>query len=271
MNARWPVCVMISLILSACTAQVTQTPAPPPTPVTPSLTVQETPTVVFLTATLETTMPETATVPVTEQTATTQPSETSQPTATSGMVIATVDEGSSAGEPSPPPMPCQRPQNWVQYTVQRNDTLSSLGQRTGVGWQQIQAANCLAGVTIFAGQALYLPFIPQAPVVTHPPIADTLPAPGPGDPALVVNPESGPPGTQFTISIEDFEPNQTITVRVLYVPSFKVVYEQQSNVDAAGNRVEYYLSPADALSGDYTVSAFGAGKAASDDFTITAP
>lgn len=265
------ICVMCSIILSGCIAPATQTPAPPQ--ILPSVTtiVEASPTTIVMTATQATAVPETATEFMVEQTATVVLSETVQPTATSGMVMEIVGDSPPTLVSQSEPQPCQRPQGWVQYTVQRNDTLSSLGQRTGVGWQRIQSANCLAGTTIFAGQALYLPFIPPAPVVTHLPIADTPPPPGPGDPALAVLPPTGPPGTQFTISIEDFEPNQAITVRVLYVPTFTVVYEKQSNVDAAGNRVEYYLSPADAQIGDYTVTAFGAGKAASEDFKITAP
>ncbi len=43
------------------------------------------------------------------------------------------------------------------YTVAWGDTLSSIGQRFGVAWQDIAAANGVKGTTIYAGQTLLIP------------------------------------------------------------------------------------------------------------------
>jgi hypothetical protein len=174
---------------------------------------------------------------------------------------------------------------WVTYIVQPNDTLYSLGQRVGLDWVQIQQANCLPDTKIFVGQPLFLPFMPSPPntptaqpsplppavaTETSTPIP-TLPPPGPGSPTLTVTPEAGAPGTTFTIQIEDFEPNEAIIIRIIYVPTFAIVYTDNFVVDEQGKLVVNYISPKDALVGDYTVDALGASSTASGEFKITSP
>ena len=148
MKTRLSILLLLSLFLSGCGA--TAAPAATLVQSTPTaLAVQEpTSTVSIVTPTLDI-----ATMMVTEPSATAESTMTQQATATIAQLIMEVL-----------PEVCQRPQNWVAYTVARNDTLSSLGQRTGTSWQQIQSANCLTSTTIFAGQRLYVPFIPAPPV-----------------------------------------------------------------------------------------------------------
>jgi LysM repeat protein len=43
------------------------------------------------------------------------------------------------------------------YTVARGDTLSAIGQRFGIPWQNIAAANHINGTTIYTGQVLFIP------------------------------------------------------------------------------------------------------------------
>lgn len=61
-----------------------------------------------------------------------------------------------------PPPTCGPPANWVIYIVQAGDTLYSLAQRTGTTVEAIRQANCLTSNTIWIGQRLYLPTLPQA-------------------------------------------------------------------------------------------------------------
>lgn len=59
---------------------------------------------------------------------------------------------------SPSPTNCVHPLNWVWYTVQAGDTLSSLSRTTGVTVAQLQQANCLGTSTqIVTGQNLSVP------------------------------------------------------------------------------------------------------------------
>src|SRR5512138_2058167 len=52
------------------------------------------------------------------------------------------------------------------YTVAWGDTLSSIGVRFCIPWQEIAKANGLTGTTVFAGQVL---FIPNGTVTSPPP------------------------------------------------------------------------------------------------------
>lgn len=72
--------------------------------------------------------------------------------------------------PMPPPIPtatnvpvvqCGPPAGWVLYTVQKGDTLYSLGLAYGVTVAQLQTANCLGSSTIIrAGNQIYIPNVP---------------------------------------------------------------------------------------------------------------
>lgn len=99
------------------------------------------------------------------------PTATFIPTSTSTPIL------SGPGRPQPPAgNTCGAPMDWVIYWVQANDTLQSLAIRTNTSIYQLRQANCLTDERLYAGQRLYLPFIP-APVPTPmgPPTATTIP------------------------------------------------------------------------------------------------
>ena len=261
MNTRLSTCVMISLCLSACGAITTPTATP----------IQELPTLPPLeeatsTATVFIPALETATIVVLEQTATPQPTNTIQPTATSGMIMEIVSGSEQTAIPQA--AACQSPpQNWVAYTVQRSDTLSSLGQRTGVSWQRIQMANCLAGTTIFAGQTLYLPFSLQQLATPPSVISPTPPPPGPGTPKLTITPQFGLPGDTFKFIIENFPPGGDILISIKLNDKIPVA-GLRIPADERGNATISHISLPDAQAGIYVVRAVNLPKQASGEFTI---
>jgi hypothetical protein len=63
-------------------------------------------------------------------------------------------------EPTPKPTTCGPPSGWVIYIVRRGDNLFRLARRTKTTVPKLKKANCLVSDTIYAGQELYLPFIP---------------------------------------------------------------------------------------------------------------
>lgn len=67
---------------------------------------------------------------------------------------------------TPTVVACGPPPGWVFYTVQPGDTLFRLSLRFGVTIFEIQQANCLTGVSISAGQRIFLPL---APIITDTP------------------------------------------------------------------------------------------------------
>jgi LysM repeat protein len=76
--------------------------------------------------------------------------------------------------PPPPTQPpgvgvCNPPPDWVQYEVQKGDTLKSLAERTGTTQYDLYEINCLESYTIVPGQLIYLPFIPPTPTATNTP------------------------------------------------------------------------------------------------------
>lgn len=232
--------LIITIVLSGCAANPTAIPTP--SQIVPTLaSVIQQPT---LTLTVMVPAVDTATFEVIV------PTGTTEPTPTSALVMEIV--GDTAQSPVPQPQSCQRPQN---YTVQRGDTLSSLAQRTGTSWQQIQAANCLASTTIFTGQRLYLPSVP-APATPVQGV-DTLEAPSPGDPRTEVDPGSGAAGSTFVIKIRDFDPFATITIQIepssgAPVSTFPVTMNADGDFDVA------WASPSNLAAGPYTVRSFRA-------------
>ncbi len=73
--------------------------------------------------------------------------------------------------------PCGPPPGWTIYRVRPGDTLFGLSIRLGVSEQAIQAANCMGNkVNLYAGQPLWVPFIPIAPILP-PTWTRTLPPP----------------------------------------------------------------------------------------------
>jgi LysM repeat protein len=61
--------------------------------------------------------------------------------------------------------------DWAySYVVQRGDTLSSIAARAGISWQALAQGNCIANAnTIYAGQALRVPYVIAAPPIYPPP------------------------------------------------------------------------------------------------------
>lgn len=80
-------------------------------------------------------------------------------------VRAEVQSGSVGVSPvsdSATPIACtaSRPAGWVNYTVQRGDSLAALGEASGASQRAIAGANCLDSDAIFVGQMLFLPSQP---------------------------------------------------------------------------------------------------------------
>jgi LysM repeat protein len=105
-------------------------------------------------------------------------------------------------------IPCGPPSGWVRYTVQRNDNLFRLSQALGVSVWQLQNANCLNGITIYAGQPLWVPFIPvQVPTETVTP-TPTLP---PSDTPVIVPTTEEPSSTSTPTDTPTTTPTITPT------------------------------------------------------------
>ncbi len=138
---------------------VSATPAAPLPSATPSLlpptatpSATPSPTAIPPTATATSTPSPQTTVATDAPTATpsaTRPPATPTPTRTS--LLPTV---------------CYPPANWVAYTVQRGDTLTSLALRTRTTVPALMQANCLRTSLLLVGQRLY---VPSLPYVTPPP------------------------------------------------------------------------------------------------------
>ena len=288
MKIHFAMFVMLVLVLSGCAAKPTSIPTPSQmVPTSPVIVQQQTTAAPVLNPATNTATPE---VEAIEPTTTAAPTATAEPTPTAAVLIMDI-VGGSPQSAVPQSNSCQRPANWVSYTVQRSDTLSSLAQRTGTNWQQIQAANCLVSTTIFAGQTLLLPFMPQpastdsragasTPTIEtpFPPSAtlpsngtiETPPAPNPGDPNLAVTPKQGPAGTAFVFALDTFMPGETVTFIIKTSGNFQEVYRTTVQMSSLGNALVTYQSPTYAEARTYFVQALG-GKSATTDFTITAP
>ena len=168
--------------------------------------------------------------------------------------------------------PCQKPDGWVVYTVRPGDTLFSLGQATGSSVDEVVAVNCLPSTQILAGQPLFLsqepniqpsstitrelssplsstptPELPDPPdvtaTVTLPPSPTSTstatpeqgPAPGPGDPRLIISPTTGPIPTLYTATLENYSPNETITIEIFFFSTGVRVLIGSTIVDGNGN------------------------------------
>ena len=64
--------------------------------------------------------------------------------------------------------PCGPPAGWVVYVVRSGDTLYRLSVMLGVSQNALMEANCLTNPYLYAGQRLYVPFIPAAPATPTP-------------------------------------------------------------------------------------------------------
>lgn len=112
-------------------------------------------------------LPPTATqtltlTPLPTQTQTYMPTGTATPTPTDTLILPTSTV-------------CGPPAGWTTYVVRWGDTLGSLSRRLGVSVEQLRIANCLTSNVIYAGQTLYVPFLPQ--ISTASPAASQTPPP----------------------------------------------------------------------------------------------
>ena len=91
----------------------------------------------------------------------TQPSTSISPTLFASITPLVPGGGTSPtqapnGDPS-----CTIPGNWVQYTVEIGDLMSSLADATSASIQEIMNGNCLTDPdTLYIGQVIYLPRSP---------------------------------------------------------------------------------------------------------------
>jgi hypothetical protein len=245
MKTHFSMFLTIALAISGCAAKPSATPTPSQIAPTPTFIVQQP------TATVPVSIPatNTATPEVEILTATATP----EPTATTAVLMMEI-VGDSGQSPVPQPQSCQRPMNWVSYTVQLSDTLSSLGQRTGTGWQQIQSANCLTSTMIFAGQILLLPFIPAPPVVImEVPSVETPEPPAPGNPSVSVKPATGVIPAIYTFEIRDFTASEFVTVKVWPVGAIAALASFRVRIGGDGNLDFPWISQSGNPTGNYFV------------------
>jgi LysM repeat protein len=83
---------------------------------------------------------------------------------------------------SPPPANSGDPSGGVTHVVQPGETLFTIGLRYNLVWTRIQAANGLAGTTVYTGQRLIIP-TNAAPANPPPDPGTSAPPPDQGDPA----------------------------------------------------------------------------------------
>jgi len=123
-------------------------------------------------------------VPPTE---TATPEATATPAPTDTPAPAPTDIPTQAATPAPTEAaPAPAAPAGTTHTVQRGDSLYSIGLKYGVLWTTIMQANSLPGATIYPGQQLFIPpsdtgYTYQPPAVVAPP-----PPPGTGRRFLVV-------------------------------------------------------------------------------------
>ena len=82
---------------------------------------------------------------------------------------------------APAPPPAQSSQSGGVHVVQPGETLFRIGLKYNLPWMAIQAANGLAGTTVYSGQQLLIPGAAAAPAL--------VPEPPPAEPAVQAQPE----------------------------------------------------------------------------------
>lgn len=163
-------------------ATATRTPRPTATrTLTPTLTPSST-----ATPTATRTPRPTATRTLTP---TATPSSTVTPTATHTATPTATLTATLTSSPTPSLTPtgqCGPPAGWVQYTIQRGDTLSGLSVRYRTTIGALRQANCLTGDVIYAGRLLWVPNV--TPRATPTPVSpSTVPGVNPTT-AVVADP-----------------------------------------------------------------------------------
>jgi LysM repeat protein len=167
----------------------------------------------------------------------------------------------------------------VAYTVKPNDTLSSLARRTGKSVQKLQAANCLAGTLVFAGQILYIPSVPppqsDGSYATFPTATVWVPKTGlPGHEKIEVKPRTGSPGTGFEFHVTDYASFEPVRVVIRLDRDGTLAEEKTVPTDREGNLSYTYNSPLNAKPGDYNIFVQGTitiNRDGNGSFSITEP
>ena len=149
------------------TVEETNTPTASPSPTNTAVPTQ-------LPSPTQTASPE----PTTQATETATNTATPEPTETSCVV-------------SPP-------FGWIRYSIQPNDSLSSMAQATNTTVERLQDVNCLDTILLSVGQNIWLPFSPNpAPTDTPPPSEDATPLPPGNDPTPIPPGNDPPPPTSI--------------------------------------------------------------------------
>ena len=118
---------------------------------------------------LEATPTQAASVSITGPTVT--PESSLLPTATETIAVTpTHTSAPSTEQPTASPGPCTPPNGWVSYTIRPGDTLSKIASSFQTTVAELIRANCLSSAsTIYAGQRIYVPYVPPTGVPTKTP------------------------------------------------------------------------------------------------------
>lgn len=139
-------------------ASPTQTATPTPQPPTETIT----PTFTELPTETETATATPAILPSETTDPSPSPTRTVAPSATPTVITLTPSE-----TPIPTALRCTRPNGWATYTVQPHDTLYAISRVVGSTVGELIDVNCIPDAdTIDAGQVLFVPKAPIAPVRT---------------------------------------------------------------------------------------------------------
>jgi LysM repeat protein len=99
-------------------------------------------------------------------TLTNQPLETAAPTLADSATATLTSSPTQTGTEThtPQAVECEPPPGWIEYTIQRGDTLNNLAESSGITPQELADANCLVESRLSPGSTLYLP--PLEPTAT---------------------------------------------------------------------------------------------------------
>jgi hypothetical protein len=85
-----------------------------------------------------------------------------------------------------------------------------------------------------------------------------FPSPTPSGAAhLLIEPLSGPIGTTYTVTLQDFEPDEVVSVQVIFLGTQEVILDLSLVTDAAGKGTLVFVSQSTDELGNYVVSARG--------------
>ncbi|MBX3053115.1 MAG: LysM peptidoglycan-binding domain-containing protein [Caldilineaceae bacterium] len=125
-------------------------------------------------------------------------------------VITRSSEPTAEPTPAATPVPTNTPQaKTIPYTVQPNDTVSTVAEKFGISTQELRELNLLANDSLQVGQVLR---VPNTPGVT----SEGLPTPTPEPFTYTV----GEGDTLFSIALKfDISPNEIVAANTLVDPN----------------------------------------------------